>query len=169
MDDLLISVESRSWPQAPGHIDRSFVHVGHGNKRASYAPEISYSYLINGKTYVGHDVMLGRAWNSASAYELVRQFPQDRSVKISYSARNPERALLLPGLHPPSFSLFFLGCTLISFGGTLAAGFTLANRGVRGISGQINFPAGTPASRILWSLLLVTFGSMLATITVPYL
>jgi hypothetical protein len=169
LGDVIESVESSWWPKAPGHVERSFVDSHSGQKGPTYHPEIIYSYVVKGATYNGHDIMVGRAWNAADAYRITQQFPPNSSHEVAYSSRDPNRSLLVSGLHIPSFSLFFLGCTIIGFSSTITAAVLLQNQGKVGSSGQISFQSGTPAASILWALLLVTFFSMLAAIGVLYL
>lgn len=112
------------WPTASGTISHSAV-VGEysrnedGSETLMYSAEIHYRYRVGNRDYQGERVSFGGvssdSWGCA-ARSITREYPGGRSVSVRYDPRNPERAVLEPGI-----SIGLLVANLIVWG--LAWGF----------------------------------------------
>jgi Protein of unknown function (DUF3592) len=87
---------------------------------ASYTPEVSYEYLVDGKRYEGNRIHLYKE-NSTSEKAMARmrdRYPAGARVMVHYDPQDPSIAVLEAGFTVVSFAVFLGGLL-----GTLLAAF----------------------------------------------
>lgn len=93
--------ESFTWPTAPGTITASEVGsiATGGRDHHDYIADISYSYAVDGHSYVGHRVRFvafdGKKLEEARA--IVARYPVSAAVTVHYESISPANAVLEPG------------------------------------------------------------------------
>lgn len=99
--DLLEQSRSRSWPSVPGVIDRSGVkHSCGGRGGGAYAPDVEYSYAVNGRRFHGNRrrvydrTCASREWARDFA---AREYPVGTVVTVYFNPSDPSSAVLYPG------------------------------------------------------------------------
>ena len=86
------------WPTAKGRVVSSEVETFRVRRGTSYAPKVSYSFVVNGKTYLSDIVAFSALPSGAvEARQVVTRFSSGSEVNVHYSASNPEDSCLVPG------------------------------------------------------------------------
>ena len=115
--------EDRSlrWTQVEGKIISSEAYLEDDGEL--YTPEIVYEYTAGGATHVGSKVqafLIQYNW-SGPARRLCEKYPTGETVKIYVDPNDPTRAVLVPGIDPHGFWLFFgTGLVFILVGSLMA-------------------------------------------------
>ena len=98
--EYLESRQSKTWPVVKGNIIVSRIHE---SLHRRYSAKIKYSYMINGKKYIGDRVRFG--WNKTGVREAVADIKNKYSsgsiVKVHYNPKEPSRSVLEPLLNIP--------------------------------------------------------------------
>ncbi|BBO84188.1 hypothetical protein DSCO28_47540 [Desulfosarcina ovata subsp. sediminis] len=120
------SLASKSWPTVSGSIVQSEIEKristsGEGaNKKKTVKeyPNVTYQYLIDGKTYKSGKLSFSSTGN---AKQVVARYPVGKRVPVYYNPEKPKQAVLIPGgakfnYVPYFFSGFFIlmGVLLLS-------------------------------------------------------
>ncbi|WP_162459019.1 DUF3137 domain-containing protein [Desulfosarcina ovata] len=120
------SLASKSWPTVSGSIIQSEIKKrtstsGEGtNKKKTVKeyPNVTYQYLIDGKTYKSGKLSFSSTGN---AKQVVARYPVGKRVPVYYNPEKPKQAVLIPGgakfnYVPYFFSGFFIlmGVLLLS-------------------------------------------------------
>ena len=110
-----------SWPSVDGVIKSSEPEVvGREKDRRTYAPSVSYHYVVQGKEYEGHRVTLvPRNYPQLYAVQnALAPFPVGATVKVFHHPSDPANSVLVPKrtgtewAYPIAGALFFgLGVT----------------------------------------------------------
>jgi len=113
-----------SWPATEGRIEISRVTVSEdwdpdtNTRTISYAPEVRYSYKVNGKDYLGSRIWFGGApggSNRRKVEAIVARYPLGSRVTVYYNPEKPAEAVLVRG-NPPG------GALLLVVGGVFVLG-----------------------------------------------
>ena len=97
---------SRHWPVTAGRVTASSLRVSHARGSENYSPQVSYSYEVNGKQFVGRRAVFGPYGNRAfggkairhAAAEAVERYAVGQVVEVHYSPRLPGLSVLEPGV-----------------------------------------------------------------------
>jgi len=90
---------SLQWPTVAGTIMQSDSWY-QGGKHSHYGVDVTYTYRVNGRHYMGHKVSL---WNPHlhGSHDMVKAFvvthPVHSSVDVHYDPQDPENSVLIPG------------------------------------------------------------------------
>jgi len=145
--------QSASWPSVTGQIADARIDF-QGRRHPIISPVVKYVYVVNATTYHGSEVMPGRFWSNSSAHEIMVHFHTGGGVPVYYSATDPSRSLLVPGLHVVNFATFLIG--LFTF--TFMLPFGLAGIfGVRDGADSLTYPERSPLGTIAAFCILATF------------
>jgi hypothetical protein len=88
---------SKSWPQVPGKVVRSFVKVDKG-EFTSYSPVIEYEYVLEGAKYLGTRFSFAEFSTSRrGAEKFIAQYPADGDVLVLVNPEKPGEAVLKSG------------------------------------------------------------------------
>lgn len=119
--------KSLAWPQAGGTIVSSVVESSttydDGSTRTSYAPAVTYRYIVGGVERHGDLIAFGMKELYASpsyAERFVQRYPVGEKVTVYYDPSGSE-AVLEPGNMSGSNTLFGMGATFIVIAIVLAA------------------------------------------------
>ncbi len=87
----------RAWPVVPGRVIEKSVGpsttTGASRPGRYYEPRLTYSYTVDGKTYVGQRIgLVTAAYDEGKARRIVSDFPE--SVTVHYNPRDPGDACL---------------------------------------------------------------------------
>jgi hypothetical protein len=88
---------SRSWLQVPGTVTAANIAVIRGDDSTGYAPELTYSYVVNGTGYTGKRIRFNRrqyVLKSRAQKELDR-YPVNTGVIVYFDPVNPGDAVLI--------------------------------------------------------------------------
>ena len=103
------AARQRSWPTAPGKIEKSGVHEfqeleqrdsGPDRWRTNYRADIIYSYDVAGVHYTGDTAASGTRVSSnvqAIARKMAAKYPAGMTVEIHYNPDNPAESVLSAG------------------------------------------------------------------------
>lgn len=108
---MRMGVASRSWPTAPGEVQKSGIEELPGEDAVTYIPIIDYRYVVNGKGYVGRRVLFGGLAipTRGNAQEVVDRYPVGQQVTVMYDPANPAESTLEPGASAGSVSFLATG------------------------------------------------------------
>ncbi|MCA9912229.1 MAG: DUF3592 domain-containing protein [Anaerolineae bacterium] len=120
-------LRSRGWLQTTGTISEAWVSVtfdtDNDRNQRNYL-KVTYSYVVDGKTYEGKRVRYGDVENEGrrkqKALEKMAKSYRDQPIQIVYyNPENPQQAVLERGLRPFSvlvnvlYGLFALGFAIV--------------------------------------------------------
>lgn len=111
--ELMESFEAMSWPTVAGKVTRSEIKVtsikssgrsSNGIHRSttsdSYEPLIEYEFELDGQTHKGDRrvaVQSGNAADRKSVEQILKKYPINQAVTVSYKPGDPSQCLLEPG------------------------------------------------------------------------
>lgn len=117
-----LAKDSMSWPSAVGLVEFSSVEQRRNDDSTTYEAEILYHYEVEGVVYSSNRISFGNVStsNPNEARRFVNEFPVDSEVTVFYSAGDPEKSVLKPGVHAgtyfmPIFGLIFALCGIGMF------------------------------------------------------
>jgi hypothetical protein len=108
--------ESAGWPVAEGQVVHSQVDR---NEEGAYAPDVRYSYVIEGVQFTGRCIQAGvyvSSSDDSDASRCVSRYPKGARVDVAYNPANPAEAVLEPGLRKRSFLFLAFGLGFSMFG-----------------------------------------------------
>lgn len=112
-------LSSKSWPTAPGIIEKSRVSSHCDEDGTMYSACIAYHYTVEGKRYRGSTIQFGREGLSTSSFEgesrIIADYPEGRYVDVHYDPSKPKVSTLKTGLNGCGWIALLL-CTLASGG-----------------------------------------------------
>ena len=93
---------SRKWPVVEGTITQSWVRkwkqVKNGSQTSTYhyAPEVRYSYYVNGRELYGRNICFGREWNTSggAADHTIAKYPVGKKVQVWHHPQRTELTTL---------------------------------------------------------------------------
>jgi hypothetical protein len=90
--------DSKTWPTTIGAVVSSDVGVTSGRFSTSFEPHVTYTYTVDGRSYVGHIIRAGgfSFGLRESAEFILAQYPRG-GVSVRYDPDDPSRAVLEPG------------------------------------------------------------------------
>ena len=113
---IAVARASRHWPTVSGRVVRSEIRDGRA--------VIRFVYSVEGQEHEGSDVAAGD-WPyrpARSAERRVQRYPAGADVNVYYNPRQPNVAMLIPGLVPDVFylpvvaaPLMFIALSLLSW------------------------------------------------------
>ena len=116
---------SSTWIPVNGKIIHSELKVSHSVKLyrgqidagvTYYMTDIEYTYVVDGKTYVGKKLManeVGNFRNQADALDVLKQYPLNKEVTVYYDPNHPDQACLISGSVIPAKTYLVLGILVI--------------------------------------------------------
>lgn len=122
---------SMQWPSARGVVTESRIGRSRGGNRTTYAPEVRYSYEVEGHGFTGERIYfsgIDLSSDHAYALEITDRFAVGREVRVYYHPRDPALAVLLPGIRRETVFTFVVGGAFAAFA---LLGFYLDRRGRR--------------------------------------
>jgi hypothetical protein len=93
---------SYHWPATSGTIVHSERVYEPGRETSHYHADVTFSYKVNGASYLSHQISLWSADLSDYGEEnktFVQNHPQGSAVDVYYDPGNPANAVLVPGAH----------------------------------------------------------------------
>jgi len=118
-------VKSEHWPTVEGTVTRGAT-VQH-TFRHSQSINLQYEYAVNGRMYNGDQYKIGGNNIPKSDADVVAEYPEGKTVTVSYDPASPGTAVLIPGTNVQSWPIiiffFSIPYTLLSL-----FGFSLAKR-----------------------------------------
>jgi len=112
---------SLSWQTCEGIITYSEIEHSRG-RRSSHEGSVRYNYVVDGKQYTGDRYKIGYygAQVRGQAQKIVSAHPVGAVVTVYYSPSSPEKSVLDPGVHWPTFIALGAGIILLFVGARLA-------------------------------------------------
>ena len=110
---------SKSWPQTPGTIQRSFVLVEKDSDGGnSYTPKVEYDYTVEGTVYQGSRLRHGPTGSSSRAYadRAVALFAPGTKVLVFFNPQRPADAVLVQGAGWLNLLFAVVGVGLLVYG-----------------------------------------------------
>lgn len=90
-----------SWPTASGVITRSDVKQSTDDGKTMYAPEISYDFTVENKSYIGNRISLTSGNSRTSSLRAVKKdlqkYPLGAKVTVYYDPELPNNVVLQTG------------------------------------------------------------------------
>lgn len=104
--ELYDSKTMNNWPQTQGTIEESLiayresVHRSGARRRTItlYSPEISYSYIVEGRSYKNNQLTLGGNEESSDKEKIrpiINRFPEGKNVTVYYHPSDHQRSVLV--------------------------------------------------------------------------
>ena len=145
-------IASRNYPAVSGEITHSELTREHRSKGGTYGVDIRYNYVVDGRAFDGtrYRYNAGASSDSAWAREAVASHPVGASTQVFYNPRNPEEALLSPGLGGADLFLvlFLMPFNLITFGLFTGLGTWLCGRIFKPVAGGVKIIRDGPRTSI---------------------
>jgi Protein of unknown function (DUF3592) len=101
---------SSTWPSTPGRISTCQIIEGNGHIGKPDSGWLSYSYTVNGTSYIGKNVTLNDGTTEPYRFVLSHSVGQD--VTVYYDPKNHSRSILTPGNDNELFGLGSIGTVL---------------------------------------------------------
>jgi hypothetical protein len=124
----------KAWEYLPKYVDM-------------WCPEVSYQYIIDGKTYISNSIDINNLYcsehNDNLAKKVVSLYPIGKQVQVYYNPKNPTIAVLEPGL-PISMELEWI----LTFIASVVIGACLILGGLLGIRGIVWKHTNTRGERV---------------------
>ncbi len=115
---LIRSLRSEHWP-VTGGIVQSAEMKSHQGKHGSmtYSAEVTYSYQVEGASYMGDKVSIGQMSSSSEyARGILSRYPVGKKVSVHYSPGDPSDAVLEMGIHGGMWICLGVGTAFTLFG-----------------------------------------------------
>ncbi len=98
---------SRTWPSVSATILAGTLEESYGRGGREWAPNLTYSFSVDGKRYSGHYITFPpRRGSRASAEATLERYPVGQTVTAYYNPNDPAQACLEPG--PDWWFLFII-------------------------------------------------------------
>lgn len=112
---------SNNWPTTSGVVLKSKVttHRSNNSSSSTYAADVTYQYQIEGHNYEGSTVWFGSdisTSNRSLAQETVKKYPVAKQVVVYYDAKNPQAAVLEPGVFKTTYFYYLFGWLFLGSG-----------------------------------------------------
>lgn len=121
--DAYQGIRSLSWPKAIGTITNTWItEMEPDDGFYNYRPEISYEYIVDGRTYKSNRFAYLSRHGSVTKEKAAAKldvYAVGKDVQVFYSHKNPELSVLEPGFRPSYSSLLWLGLFIILFIGMI--------------------------------------------------
>jgi hypothetical protein len=107
------------WPSTPGAITESTIMETFGHAGRIEEPKLSYTYILNGREYVGHTIAITEVDSSSrqAAQDKIAPYPVGRQFEVFYNPEKPEDAVLEKQSSPVVFVMFgIVGAVFITVG-----------------------------------------------------
>jgi len=91
---------SKKWPTVQGSVISSKLSLRKDNEgKTMYAPDINYTYSVDGKEYTGTNIRTidGSTSMKQSVKKQLEKYAKGTSVKVYYDPEFPDSAVLEPG------------------------------------------------------------------------
>lgn len=101
---------SENWPSVQGEVIESRVETRSSRKGRTYAPQVTYTYAVEGTHYSGtRQQARNPIMNSpAEAQGYLQAYPVSAKLKVFYQPANPQNAVLKPGLVTSDYLIMLL-------------------------------------------------------------
>ena len=120
---------SLHWPVTEGIVTESRISRSRGGNRTTYSPEVRYRYQIDGRVYDGDRIYfsgIDLSSNHDYALDITARYAVGRVVEVYHHPRDPELAVLQPGIRRETIFTFVIGGAFAAFA---LLGFYLDHRG----------------------------------------
>jgi hypothetical protein len=120
------AARSSAWPSTDGQIVKSEVACNDG----CYAPQIVYSYAVDGQGFHGSEIGFGNRISSSDirhASEHCGKYPAEAKVNVYYDPDDPQTAVLEPGITKKSWLGLAFGLGFALFGAWFCLIFWLSD------------------------------------------
>ncbi|PKQ65799.1 hypothetical protein BZG02_01990 [Labilibaculum filiforme] len=90
---------SKSWPTVQGTVTSATIHTSISDGTKMYNSDIIYTYLVEGKEYLGTRISTtdGSTSNSSSVKKEIQKYAEGRTVTVHYDPEFPDASLLEAG------------------------------------------------------------------------
>src|SRR5262249_8640841 len=88
---------SLQWPKVSGKMMQCDKVYHSGRHGGSYGITATYTYLINDRRYVAHQIALWSPDLRGKPGDFADKYPVSSTVDVYYDPQNPENAVLVPG------------------------------------------------------------------------
>ena len=98
-NDWNLAHDAKRWPTAPGVVVSTGI-IDRSGKTFSFDPYVTYSYAVDGRSYVG-DVLRTDGYDYSSrsgANAKLDEYPVGSAVDVRYDPHDPSRSVLEPGV-----------------------------------------------------------------------
>lgn len=115
-----------AWRRADGVLANSRVEESPAMYGNSYRPRATYSYMVDGKTYLGTRIYFGDDvyWNSPGAAErMLSKISDTPSLTVYYEASNPSESVLLRGVRARAILMMAMALLFAGLGVAVLLGF----------------------------------------------
>lgn len=101
---------SESWPSVQGQVIDSMVQTRSSRKGTTYAPQITYTYAVNGTPYSGTRQQARNPVMSSQqeAQSYLQAYPVNAKIQVFYQPADPQNSVLKPGLVTTDYLIMLL-------------------------------------------------------------
>ena len=125
--ELIRAHKSYYWPTTEGKVVMSFVKKREADAESteSYGAQIKYKFKVKGKVKSSGRIGLADITDGrkAVAEAIVTRYAEDSLVRVYLSPRDPDVAVLEPGMRWPHISALIIGMSVFTSGLTMLWGF----------------------------------------------
>ncbi len=100
---LYDAARSYNWPHVAGRITssvaRSKLMKGRHGEFITHWPDVRYEYVVGDRRFVNDRIMFThRGFSKSATQHLVEKYPVDKVITVYFDPKNPESAVLEPGI-----------------------------------------------------------------------
>ena len=111
----------RKWPTSTGTVIDSFVKSKSDNRERSrniFEPVVKYEYDVSGRklSSTRYSFYRYRSYDEKSVEDIIRAHPKGRTIKVYYSLRNNQIAVIEPGPTEKTLYMLLMGVILTGLG-----------------------------------------------------
>jgi Protein of unknown function (DUF3592) len=126
--DVITGLQTQSWTLTTATVleSRWLTHHDTGDeyntdyvgKGYTHTPEITYSYIVNGRTFTSRRYQAGNTARPSvdEIKSTVARYPVGRVVRVSYNPSNPAQSVLAPGVNGSSWFMLMIGLGMLASG-----------------------------------------------------
>ena len=123
--DYQTAKKSMKWPRVTGTVLSSKITKRWSSRSGKhgivtiYTPEISYSYVANGKQFQSSQIHVGGKWGISSsryAHQYVDKYPVGKGIIVRHSPKDESNAVLEPGVHGLHYIFLGFGTLFVIIG-----------------------------------------------------
>jgi hypothetical protein len=120
------------WPRASGFLGSTRVETTLSARGSTlYRPGVSYTYIVNGRTYLGERIYFGNDayWNSPGAAErMLSKIATSGPLTVYYRESEPSESVLLRGVRARTVLMLLMSLLFAALGVAILLGFGTVGR-----------------------------------------